>query len=585
MEDDIIKLICNHDFIFLDYFSPIEIVHVISRLSKRIRKSFHLCSVDAFSISIKETLSPYELNKSRILNDPGPFWRRFVKSFSMPGNGPHSIRPFTNTLMILMKEQFPNLEHINLSMTSLASSQTKSFNYFYRLFYLNISRCDQIQEIYLPQTLKKLDISGCYRITDLSTLPDGLEELRMGACLGVQDISRLKCILDLKVLDIRGCKNIKDISSLLLFRNLRVLIMNNCIGIKRLPDWSSYPNCKIIELDINGCVNLVDIGKGYCLPQHLRYLYMARCVKVDGLTLVHCQNLRILDVTGCRFIKNLSFLPLKLRYLEISGCYDISDINNLPMNLEGSLGLCNFRSLVEITKFPVNVKQLDLRCCSGIGVQLNASILPKTLEVLLLSYAERLSTIQGNLPDSLKKLMLYRCEKLQTLAMTKLPKRLRELNFSGCISISQLDLMRVLKMLPKKLQMLNLSFCNNLDDLAKLDCPNLKLLDITCCHRIETLGDLPPQLHTLNAFGCLSLNSLAGLPFEIKVLDISYCTSLLDLRDCLPLSIETINISGCNMEMIAQFQRMIEEKKTSTPRKENSRYYTTSFPPNVCCFP
>ncbi len=196
-----------------------------------------------------------------------------------------------------------------------------------------------------------------------------------------------------------------------------------------------------------------------------------------------CPNLRVLDLSSCRQISDISPENLfrksacgvfnNLFWLNLSGCEQITD--------RGTQYVCALKKL----------KVLTLSGCKNITPKGLLDL--KTMEsltVLDLAYCREITDeVLLNLPGSLKWLTLTDCEHITDLGLSYLRSctQLQSLDLSGCKEVKKVGL-NYLRALSNTMEELDLSWCEWIDNDALFclyDLKKLKSLNLNGCYQID----------------------------------------------------------------------------------------------------
>ncbi|KAH9750158.1 putative disease resistance protein [Citrus sinensis] len=336
-------------------------------------------------------------------------------------------------------------------------------------------------------SLKRLTIASCPKLQSLVAeeekdqqqqlceLSSRLEYLRLSYCEGLVKLPQSSLSLSsLREIEIYGCRSLVSFPEVALPSKLKKIEISSCDALKSLPEaWMCDTNSSLEILEISGCDSLTYIA-GVQLPPSLK-----------RLKICHCDNIRTLTVEeGIQCSSGRRYTSSLLEHLEIYSCPSLTCIfskNELPATLE-------------------------------------------SLEV-------------GNLPPSLKLLLVWGCSKLESIAeMLDNNTSLEKINISGCGN---------LQTLPSglhnlcQLQEISIASCGNLVSSPEggLPCAKLAMLAIYNCKRLEAL---PKGLHNLKSLQELRIGKGVALP------------SLEE--DGLPTNLHVLLING-NMEI---WKSMIE---------------------------
>ncbi|GLT71618.1 hypothetical protein SLA2020_436220 [Shorea laevis] len=287
-------------------------------------------------------------------------------------------------------KSLPNAMMVHMDRSSSSNTSTLMS----RLEKLEISSCDSLKSFprgKLPITLKYLRIEDC---KDLGFLPDAYGDNNSCLHLEIRNLpclATLDCVSNLIELSISRCEVLESLPELgLCTPNLKELSIEECENLKSLP--STMHQLKSLQsLWMFGCPGIEFIPKGG-LPASL-----------TDLTLLDCNNLK------CR--PNTIYQLTSLQRLRIPGG---------ALTVGFGQGLQNLTSLQHLTiekKFPLDV------------------VLPFSLTSLEIRTEENLKTIPGGLfrnLNSLQKLWIIDCRKLQSLPREAFPPSLGELYIENC---------------------------------------------------------------------------------------------------------------------------------------------------------
>ncbi|XP_051978879.1 F-box/LRR-repeat protein 20-like isoform X3 [Xyrauchen texanus] len=245
---------------------------------------------------------------------------------------------------------------------------------------LSLRNCTYIRDavIYsltqlLGSNLKKLDLTSCVYLTDLSvraiaTYLPALVVLRLGWCKEISDWGLLGMVEPTKDCEPRdkeekprlvtdedlGTFKEQEGASLLALRGLQELDLSACskltdtsitqvlrfpelrhLSLSMLPEISdeslvsvAYHCCSLTSLALSHCPQISDQGMARALPllRRLQHLYLACCDAITNETLsiisLHCDRLRTLDVSMCKDITvhQVDHLQSRLPFLEKVQC-------------------------------------------------------------------------------------------------------------------------------------------------------------------------------------------------------------------------------------------------------------------------
>ncbi|KAK2984919.1 hypothetical protein RJ640_001272, partial [Escallonia rubra] len=277
-------------------------------------------------------------------------------------------------------------------------------------------------------------------------------------------------IPNLQKLVLEQCTSLKQVDQSIAFHDKLVLLnLGGCTNLRRLPD-----NIQLVSLEklvLSDCKRLDRFPDIQGDMDRLSELYLdGTAIKELPLSIERLKNLKLIDLSTCKFLGSLpsSICSLhSLRILRLSGC---SKLSKLPENL-GNLGCleelhADGTAVIQLPpsfELLKNLKILSLRGCkpqSSISPFLHRLLMLSSLQELNISYQNLLALppdisclsslfmldISGNdfvnLPSSmsqlprLQTLWLLGCKKLQVLP--ELPQSIREVFASDCVSLQGL---------------------------------------------------------------------------------------------------------------------------------------------------
>jgi hypothetical protein len=152
---------------------------------------------------------------------------------------------------------------------------------------LDISWCQKVSEIQVPEGLQKLSCSGCTNLTSLGPLPKSLQRLDCDDCTNLTSLGPLP--EGLRVLYFSGCTSLMSLGPLP--EGLQRLDCSRCTNLTSL---GSLPE-SLQELYRIGYTNLTSLGP---LPESLQVLYCSNCTNLTSLGPLS-EGLRELYCGGC----------------------------------------------------------------------------------------------------------------------------------------------------------------------------------------------------------------------------------------------------------------------------------------------
>jgi len=190
---------------------------------------------------------------------------------------------------------------------------------------LDISGCENVTEIQIPEGLQKLFCSGCTNLTSLGPLPEGLQKLFGYGCINLTSLGPLPEGLQLLYCD--GFTNLTSLGPLP--EGLQIL---SCIG----------------------CTSLTSLEP---LPKSLQKLYCSDCTNLKSLGPLP-ESLRTLSCSGCTNLTSLGSLPKSLQILYCFGCRVLTQIE--PQNIIDNLSVYYPSTWTPSENLENNLKKLVL---------------------------------------------------------------------------------------------------------------------------------------------------------------------------------------------------------------------------------
>ncbi|KAL8090847.1 hypothetical protein AgCh_040060 [Apium graveolens] len=274
------------------------------------------------------------------------------------------------------------------------------------------------------------------------------------------------------------------------FVKLKTLNMSNSPNLIATPDFTRLPYLK--TLNLGGCSILEEVHISIGSLMTLVDLDLRNCSKLTTLPSSICNliALEVLTIAGC---SSLEVLPIELGYiesLEVLNAWGLT-VSTLP----DSIG--DLSNLVELRlSYNDNLKTLPDSICNL-----------RSLELLDFRFCEKLVEV----PDGLGKIT-----------------SLSELRASNATQ---------LKMIP---------------DISQLSI--LTELDLSGCHPLLSIAELPSNLKWINATSCTSLVRLPDLSNlkQLVMLNLNNCRSLTEIQGLEGLtSLKVLTLRGCNSSLLA----------------------------------
>ena len=375
--------------------------------------------------------------------------------------------PFRQTILNYrrkMKTKYPQFKlGLNLRELQLdCSVNTKTLHDIFKdVYYVDLTDAKELIDITSLKGIPMLTLNGCHQLANIGILSH----------IGHKNLSPQMINLNYVQLDwsyivdneyiVVQKKNYVDIDSYWYYNHY--IIVNSFISLAychAITDFSSLKG--IMYVDLRGCR------------------------QITNSDLIHFSNTKILNLSGCYLITDISALS-HLEALNISNCEYIMDASPLSKLSTLILSGCDF--ITDVSAL-CNVKHLDLSNCRNIN---DFSRLGR-VKKLNLSYCSNIS----NLSDLIN---------------------VDDLDLSGC-DITDIP--------PFNSRRLNLSYCCKIKDFSKLT--NVKELLFRHCKQL-TDNDIPFFVNKdfLDLTSCNFITNVDILLDNVKVLDLSWCTGITDL--------------------------------------------------------
>lgn len=301
---------------------------------------------------------------------------------------------------------------IRLATDVLLTEQRPDARFVLRGVRLSLASLDNALQSVAVAKLRRLDLSGCTLLKDISGLQhcSQLTSLDLSLCAGVSDLSPLARCTVLTILSASGCSAIESASPLGRCAALRRLDLSSC---RKLADLTGLADCKeLTELDLTDNVSLEDVSSLACCPAlteltiaklHrsldlsplgtstcLRRVILSDSRSLSGLaSMARCATLAELQIARCETVHHLDGIgrSTSLRRLDAGGCVNLRDISEL--------------------RHCTSLEQLDLRgCCAVDEAHVNALGACTALHTLHI-HASKVRDI-GELRRKLPSLMIIR---------------------------------------------------------------------------------------------------------------------------------------------------------------------------------
>jgi len=347
-------------------------------------------------------------------------------------------------------KDFPEISW-NIERLFLADSGIQeippSIEHFRQLVHLDLKGCKMLKNVaQIGQNLEKLgfmDLSGCSSVTSFPEISCNVKELLLNETSIEEIPSRIKCMKELVLLELKNCPRLKNLPS-------------SICELKSL-----------VELNLSGSSNFTNFPEITETMDSLKYLSLNGSAIKELPSFENLTGLISLNLENCSSLISLPDGLSKLKFLEdlnISGC---SSLENLPRNLGSLVNVKASGCRSEVVEFlggaSSSLKVMDLSDC-GIAEFPEGLTLFSTLTELDLSQ-NCFSTIPPSIKElqELKSLDLSHCQELESLS--GVPAGLTRLNVLSCNSLETVALSN-----SSELQLYPL---NNVETFVFAACPSL----------------------------------------------------------------------------------------------------------------
>ncbi|KAF8029276.1 hypothetical protein BT93_E1834 [Corymbia citriodora subsp. variegata] len=262
------------------------------------------------------------------------------------------------------------------------------------------------------------------------------------------------------------------------FQNLKYINFRNCELLVHMPDLSCTPTLE--ELDLSNCKNLVEAHESIAYHDKLQVLNLWGCSKLSVFPKVlEAKSLRDLNIYDCTKFERFPDIPHRLEGLK-KLCLRGTAIKELPESIGNlvslekmELGNCkNLVCLPSSIYMLQNIDHLELRGCT------NLIRFPK--------YEDSNNRLRTG------------------------PSNLRRLSLDGC-NLSEVEFLEDLSCFPflKELHLDRNNITSLPTSINKRD--RLSLLNVTNCHQLQEIPELPPFLSYFWADNYKSLQKTGDL--------------------------------------------------------------------------
>ncbi|XP_030475270.1 disease resistance protein RUN1-like isoform X2 [Syzygium oleosum] len=325
--------------------------------------------------------------------------------------------------------------------------------------------------IHLPSELRWFEWPNCASIPDFNYGPKKLVGLDMRK-------SKIKVVGE----------QFKD------FKKLKFINFSECQSLVCMPNLDCTPNLE--QLDLHGCKNLEHAHTSVACHGNLQLLNLSGCSKLHDLpTMLQSKNLRHLNLEYCSKLHRFPDVPDEIEGLQVLNLKGTS-VEELPTSIENL----------------VSLEEMDLSYCKKLAILPSSIYGLRNLTSLRLEGCSKLIKFPKKEEDS-----------SDPHAKTGFPE-LKFLNLSEC-NLSEVDFLENDSCFPflrnvylRKNNFTSLPACGQLYKLEQLD--------VSHCHQLQEILEIPRQLNKLSANNCESLSKIPS-DIDADVVDFSSCHELL----------------------------------------------------------
>ena len=300
-------------------------------------------------------------------------------------------------------------------------------------------RCDHLQQIRLPSTLKRIGndaFHGCKALKEI-IIPDGVEALGVGAFAGCESLTQVRLPAALKIVSSSAfaeCKTLERVEFPAGLVQIKEQAFRFCTALKELHELPA--DAKLDGGVFIECPALVDEA-GFMIVNNVLFGYGGTETQVkipDSVTTISDMAFRDRkDITAVT-------IPAGVKYIgwrAFANCTGLTEVV-LPEGIETVNGFEGCSSLVSIN-FPASVKEIgSFEGCSA----LKSVHLPDGIEALTgNNFKQCVSLTDVRLGEGLKQIgfnVFYECTALEEI---KIPDSVEKLEgFGGCTALKSINL-------------------------------------------------------------------------------------------------------------------------------------------------
>ena len=262
--------------------------------------------------------------------------------------------------------RIPNLESLSLVCCENLVDVHCSIGFLNNLVELHIVSCNNIRSFPESLMLRSLKFFRVFNSLSLIKFPEigcqmeYLEKIYINYC-GIEKLpSSIGCFVQVKNLNLSGCINLMNLpDSIHQLQHLEVLSLISCSSLKELP---SSIGClgRIEQLNLHGCTNLTNLPDSIHQLKHLKFLGLSDCTHIKELpsSFGYMGRIERLDLNNCTNLMNLpdSIYQLKhLEYLSLRNCSKVKFLKKVEDNKQ------SIPSIVSLEKSAISSRTKSLQ--------------------------------------------------------------------------------------------------------------------------------------------------------------------------------------------------------------------------------
>ena len=295
----------------------------------------------------------------------------------------------TDRMIVIIADKYPKLNHLSLkNCYTLSGAIVNIIGKLISLDYLSISGVTEIKSLVGLSTcssLKKLDVSNCKRLTDITCIMDIIANLTFLKLAGIPASLEILCVYyleNLLELDVQNCYQISDnLLSRLKMPNVRILNVSSCVRIT-----GETLKCVVCSSEKLNNLNLSWLKK-------ISVSFFEETAQLSKLfwriEKLYLSNMNIND--DCLAIIQ-SCNPISLKTLHVSLCKTITDKGILTIALISTIEDLNISHLCNITDHSMTV--LASRLCRMKSFNITGCIKLTDKSIESLKVCKQLSSLE-----------------------------------------------------------------------------------------------------------------------------------------------------------------------------------------------